>query len=623
MSLYEFMEVIPDAIIVANHAGTIEFVNTAAEAIFDYAPGVLVGQPLEVLMPESMRHRHTQHVQAFLRAPARREMGSRRNLAARRRDGTEFPVEIAISALTLEGKPLVVAAIRDVTAHRARDEVVCRLMEVARIGRLTLDLATDTVEYSQELRELLGLGPDSTPASLFLLIHPDDLSAVPGRRARLIVTGEPERAMVRMRHASGRYLHFEATFSIDERDAQSRRTTIHGLLMDVSERVRLEEAQRATSDQLMVAERMASIGLIAASVAHEINNPLAAVLGNLSIACDDVARLSATFESPILGELSEELRDAREAAERVSATVRDLKVFARHEEKTVQVDVLHVVESTIRMARNEIRHRARLITELEDTPQVDATEARLGQVFLNLLVNAAQAIPEGRAGTHTIKVVLRQDPASQQVIFEVHDTGPGIAPEVVPRLFTPFFTTKPAGVGTGLGLAICRNIIQALRGDIQVESTVGVGTTFRVTLPPSRGEVARPTPLPSTRTATRRGHVLVIDDDQAVAVALRRALQSAHDATIMTEARAALDLLNAGEAFDVILCDLMMPDMTGMDFHAELSRAAPAQAAKVVFVTGGVFTDRARAFLEGLTTPLLDKPYDTAALIRLVNQYVG
>jgi PAS domain S-box-containing protein len=376
---------------------------------------------------------------------------------------------------------------------------------------------------------------------------------------------------------------------------------------------------KQTELHLMVADRMASVGTLAAGVAHEINNPLASVIANLDMAISDLGSVSNRTTLP--PELADELGDARVAADRVREIVRDLKIFSRAEEdRRGPVDVEHVLESTLRMAWNELRHRARLVKRYTHVPEVDANESRLGQVFLNLIINAAHAIPPGNYDSNQIRVGTSVDDHGR-VVVTIADTGAGIPLHVRPRLFTPFFTTKPVGVGTGLGLAISHRIITQFGGSIAYDSEVGKGTEFRVTLPvATQPNHAAPEP-PSATSAVRRGTVLVIDDEEPLAQAIKRFLSEDHDVTVANSAAAALDIL-ATRRFDVILCDLMMPQVTGMQFHGELMRLDANQAARVVFVTGGAFTVSAREFLDQAPNPRIEKPFDLKHLRALVNELV-
>jgi PAS domain S-box-containing protein len=381
------------------------------------------------------------------------------------------------------------------------------------------------------------------------------------------------------------------------------------VLRDVTEK-------RQSEAQLVATDRMASIGTLAGGVAHEINNPLAAVIANLELAINDVEALALGAASV---ELIEELRDAREAADRVRLIVRDLKLFSRaEEERRGPVNVRDVIESTLRMTWNEIRHRAKLVKAYEDVPMVVANEARLGQVFLNLVVNAAHSIPAGRAESNEIRIGTRFE--NERVVIEIADTGAGMSPEVTKHVFTPFFSTKMTGAGTGLGLPICLRIVEDLGGEIQVVSREGVGSSFKVILPASDA----PTEVPpserrGTMTPPRRGRVLVIDDEPMVAMAVRRSLASDHDVVTLNVTEDALALLRSGQRFDVILCDVMMPNMTGVDFYRELERVAPEEVKKVVFLTGGAFAIQTREFLDRIPNMRVEKPFTPEGLRVLVN----
>jgi two-component system, NtrC family, sensor kinase len=243
-------------------------------------------------------------------------------------------------------------------------------------------------------------------------------------------------------------------------------------------------AQKQLEARLVMADRLASVGRLAATVGHEINNPLAFVMANLELSLERLGDgpLSAERQR----EIAEMLREAREGADRVRTIVRDLKVFSRGDsDEITAVDPRRVLDSCANMAKGEIRQRATLVKRYTETPRVAANESRLGQVLLNLIVNAAHAIPEGSGEHH--EIVLSTDTDDRgQVAIGVSDTGSGIPEDMLRHIFEPFFTTKTGGAGTGLGLSICQSIVAALGGEITVDSEVGKGTTFRVALPPAR-----------------------------------------------------------------------------------------------------------------------------------------
>jgi two-component system cell cycle sensor histidine kinase/response regulator CckA len=382
--------------------------------------------------------------------------------------------------------------------------------------------------------------------------------------------------------------------------------------------------QREMQARLLLSDRMASVGTLAAGVAHEINNPLAYVTANLDMIAEEIQTLGRDDPSARTKELGEMTQEARHGAERVRKIVRGLKTFSRlDEEQRVTLDVRQVLDLSINMAFNEVRHRARLVKDYGDAPSVEADEARLGQVFINLLVNAAQAIPEGQADRNEIRLVTSTD-ASGRAVVEVRDTGRGIAGEHLRRIFDPFFTTKAIGEGTGLGLSICHNHVVSLGGQLTVSSEVGKGAVFRVSLPPARSErVVRPLPQPiSTRPPTRRGQILVVDDDLTLGSAFRRVLDAEHDVTFVTNGREALAQLTSGKRFDVILCDLMMPEMTGMDLYAELRKVAPDVIDRMMFITGGAFSPTARQFLDQVPNQRFEKPFDVHTLRAAVRGFL-
>ena len=290
-----------------------------------------------------------------------------------------------------------------------------------------------------------------------------------------------------------------------------------------------------------------------------------------------------------------------------------MRAFARPaEEHRGAVDLRRVVETTLRIAAKEVKNRARLDLELQPVPPVVADEARLAQVVLNLITNAVHALPDdGQA--HRVTVVTRTSQAGWAVI-EVSDTGDGIAPAVIGRIFDPFFTTKPTGVGTGLGLSICHGIVMGLGGQIEVDSKVGRGTTFRVALPPAM--VTTPAPsLAAAPSAPRRLSVLVIDDEPAVAAALARTLSEEHEVIVAGSSQEGLARLLEGGKFDVVLCDLYMPAPSGMDIYDELAQNRAGLERKVFFMTGGAMSPRARTFLERVPNARLEKPFDARTLL--------
>jgi signal transduction histidine kinase/ActR/RegA family two-component response regulator len=376
----------------------------------------------------------------------------------------------------------------------------------------------------------------------------------------------------------------------------------------------LREERRRMQQQLLRADRLSSIGMLATGVAHEINNPLAYVLGNLEFALGRLAAAELPEGGP-LDEVAGALEQAREGSERIGRIARDLKVFCggKAEATLGPINVRRVMESAIDIAWNHIRHRARLTRRFEHVPVVNGDETRLGQVFLNLLVNAAQALPTTEdAEQNEIVVSVRNE--GERVVIEVQDTGNGMTPAELAQAFEPFFTTKPSGVGSGIGLSICRSIVTDMGGEIGCESRRAVGSTFRVSLPALEAVVHSTLPPPSELQELPAARVLVIDDEPALCAVVRRLLRGAHEVVGSLDAREALKLLDRDAAFDVVFCDVMMPRMSGIEFFECLSRRHPELSSRVVFMTGGAFQSHDREFLRTMQNPVLEKPFETRSL---------
>jgi CheY-like chemotaxis protein len=207
------------------------------------------------------------------------------------------------------------------------------------------------------------------------------------------------------------------------------------------------------------------------------------------------------------------------------------------------------------------------------------------------------------------------------VTIDVTDNGPGMAPEILAKVFEPFFTTKGTGEGTGLGLAISQTIVTGAGGTLSVESALGRGTTFRVELPAAvEAEEAAPA---AAVAPPRRARVLIIDDEVAIIRSLGALLEGEYDVVMMTSGREAMDALLGGATYDVVLCDLMMPNVTGMDLYEKLAQARPGAEAKLVFMTGGAFTDRARTFLAGIPNPCVEKPFPISELDAIIAKLIA
>jgi PAS domain S-box-containing protein len=508
-----------------------------------------------------------------------------------------------------------ITARRSVEARLAQSEAQLREAQaIAHVGSWDWDLTTNVMTRSEECRRIQGLTRVDEPpgrSTDYDTIHPDDRELVAQSIERAIRDRTPWVCDYRLVRADGvRSVHSRGHVIVDGSGVAVR---FVGTVHDVTEK-------REAEARVVLSDRLASVGTLALGVAHEINNPLAALTANLDMIAEEIRKLEGVATSDQLREIADMARQAREAAERVRSIVGGLRTFSRaDEDRTVLLDLRRVLELAIEVAFHESRHSARLVKDYGEAPMVLADEGRLGRVFINLLVNAAQSFDEGPTERNEIRVVTGTL-ADGRAFVEVRDTGRGIPRELQSRIFDPFFTTKAVGVGAGLGLSICHGIVAALRGELTVESDVARGSTFRVVLPRGQPREREEPPAVHEKVAqAKRARVLIVDDDAGVAKALARVLR-AHDVVLATNGREALDLLVAGRIFDVILCDMMMPVMSGMELYAQLAATLPDLARKIVFVTGGTFTPPAKAFLDNVPNERIGKPFDMDPLRAMVER---
>ena len=372
--------------------------------------------------------------------------------------------------------------------------------------------------------------------------------------------------------------------------------------------------------RLQSRDRMASIGTLAAGVVHGINNPLSYVIANLEYVKRLLANGPSLRDPRTFHELGDVLEDSLDGAERVRRIVSDLGSFSRPlQAASLAVDLERAAERALSIAANEVRHRARVVREFGDVVAARGTESKLGQVILDLLINAAHSIEPGAIDKNAITVRTFLDHLGRPTL-EIEDTGCGIAKQNLGRIFDPFFTTKPVGVGAGLGLSIAHRIVSELDGEIRVESVHGQGTKVMLSLPaaalPASAEPLLES-VPPFSTDRFRARVLVIDDEPAILRAFRRVLYG-HEVVVATSGPEAMSKLAQGAAYDAIFCDVMMPEMSGIEVYQRIAEAHPGQEHKLVFMTGGAFAEQAAQFIASASNPKLKKPFTGTSVRALV-----
>lgn len=559
----------PLGVVVFDVDGQIEEWNDAATRMFGWSPREAIGAGAELLFPDDKEALRT-----FVQGTRRDRSGVRSTHAHRTKDGRRIVCTWYHTPLIDPlGQPIGVASlVEDVTERRGAEDALRR--SEAQFRSL-IEAAPDPIfvlrggrfaYVNPALAAYLGRdAPSLTGASIEVVVHPEDLAGLRAREG----DGAHGRGEVRLLRADGVTLTAEITSILVEHSIGAEQAGGGCLVFarDVTERLALQA-------RLRQADRMISVGTLAAGVAHEVNNPLAYVLANVAhvanrrlpklgeqldqladapLSPEDMATVHAAQRQ--LADVTEMLEIVREGAERVRTIVRDLRSFARADEELRRpVEPQRVLEATLALAQNEIRKVARLERRFDPAPLVLANEGRLAQVFMNILLNAAQAIPAGDPQRNTVVVRTGYGPNGTARI-EVTDTGTGIDRESLGRVFDPFFTTKPAAEGSGLGLWICHGIVNALGGSIEVDSRQGehAGTTVLVTLPGLVGENDSDPAVPSPSAPPRR-RALAIDPQVTSARDARGALSETWDLVIAESFAEAAMLLEKDRTFDAILC---------------------------------------------------------------------
>jgi PAS domain S-box-containing protein len=590
-----------DPIELSDCTARLVFTNAAWQATFGYPPALSLGRTPRQLFRGGDDSRPLDHAffQFSLDAIAQGEpwLGT---LSNRTQSGQQVLVEASVGRFSSPDARFVGnMAVRRKLEHRQARETA--LMAAHYEFRAVLAAIPDGVVvlrgdriYFVNAAFLAIVGRAETDVIRRLpteFVHPDDrptlaLPAVPTTPVRLLRSD-----------GSPRLVEFSVVGSVSFEGAPATILQVR----DTTDR-------RLSEERLVHGEKLSALGLLAAGVAHEINNPLASVSLNLELLGQ---------ESTDIGMRAELLREAVEGVRRIEAIAEELRSFSsvdtRGELETV--DVGKAIASAINLTANEIRHHARLVRDDGADLFVAAREGPLVQVLVVVLTNAAQAIPEGSSGAHRIEIGTKAVGSTVEIV--VSDTGVGIPAELLDRVFEPFATTKQRTLGKGL--AIARRIIDEASGSIHIEPRPAGGTTVRITLPRATVPPVREAPSPAPPTP-RRGRVLVVDDDELVARVVARIL-ARHEVTVASNATAAVAQLRDADV-DVVLCDLMMPDVPGAMLYRQAVAARPELADRFIFMTGGVFTDAASEFVDSLGAALLIKPFDAEVLRERVMQKV-
>jgi PAS domain S-box-containing protein len=630
------LEAIPDAVAAVNQQGIIIQVNAQMEAMFGYTRQELIGQSIEMLVPERHRGRHNNHRERFHTQPKLRRMGSGLELNGRRRNGTEFPVEISLSPVSSANGLIVLSAIRDVSERkrieeelrRANAELEIRKTRELRDSQARLALIVDSSQdaiigknldgivthWNKGAQEIYGYTAQEMIGRHISTLAPPDRADEISDILRHIRNGERVGYFESVRITKDkRKLHMSISVSpIHDAD---------GTVVGASTIARDITAQKKTEEQLRQSQKMEAIGRLAGGVSHDFNNLLGIVT-----ACSELLR--SKIADP---EAAEYIDNIRDAAKRGAALTRQLLAFSRRQPVQKQLldlnDRLKQVRKLLAPLMGddvEIVHQAR-----EGNAIVEADPGQIDQIVLNLAVNARDAMPRGgklilETGVFDVdEAFARAHPAmsaGRYVMLAISDNGIGMEEATRSRIFEPFFTTKESGKGTGLGLATVYGIVKQSGGDIWVYSELGHGTTFKIYLPSAEQRLvqapeSREDVLPPRRDGVS---VLVAEDDRVMRHLTRKMLEEHGYRVLEAEGgAAALNVVssNAGK-IDLILTDVVMKGMTGPELVLKLIDTYPQL--KVVYMSG--YTGELLTNQQGNGLRLLEKPFTRASLLQTLDR---
>src|SRR5271165_3029657 len=638
----DLLETLPDAIIAVDRDGTMVQVNAQAQELFGYERDELIGQKVELLVPESYRRQHHHHRQNFAEAPKTRRMGADLDLYGRRRNGSEFPVEISLSPVPTENGMLVLSAIRDISdrkriaeeLRRANEELHRRTAEQLGEYRSRLASIVDSSEdaiigkgldgtitsWNKGAERLYGYTPEEVVGQNISLLAPSDRPDEIPEILRKLARGESIEHHESLRVTKdGRLLNVSISAS-PLRDASGAVVGASAIARDIT-------AQKRSEAQLRQAQKMEAIGRLAGGVAHDFNN----ILGIIN-ACNEFLRdrIDPAAEPSLYVE------NIKKAIERGTSLTRQLLTFSRT--SLIQPRLLDVNErlrDISKLLRPLLGDDVEILIVPKSTLAViEADPGQLDQIVVNLAVNARDAMPRGGKFILETSAVRFDEafaeqhqtmPAGKYVLIAVSDTGHGMDQATISRIFEPFFTTKETGKGTGLGLATVYGIVKQSAGHILVYSEPGQGSTFKIYLPSAEHKIGiAPKPELETVSPSRQGTTILLVEDDEIMRSLTRQLLQEHGYTVVeaNDGKSALEWVESHpERIDLLLSDVVMRRMSGPELVERLSASHPTL--KVVYMSGytGELIAQREVLKRGIT--LLEKPFTRTALLNTIHATLG
>jgi PAS domain S-box-containing protein len=638
----ELLEALPDAIVAVDREGTIVQVNSQTLGLFGYSRGELVGQKVEMLVPESYRPQHHQHREKFAETPKTRRMGADLDLYGRRRNGSQFPVEISLSPVPTENGVFVLSAIRDISdrkriaeeLRRANEELHRRTTEQLGEYRSRLALIIDSSEdaiigkgldgiitsWNRGAERIYGYPPDEVVGKHISILAPGDRPDEIPEILKKIARGESVEHYESVRVTKdGQPLNVSISVS-PLRDANGEVVGASAIARDIT-------AQRKAEGQLHQSQKMEAIGRLAGGVAHDFNNILAIIS-----ACTEFLR----DRIDLAAESSQYVENIRKAIERGSSLTRQLLTFSRS--SVIQPRILDLNErlkDVGKLLRPLMGDDVEIcIVSKSPAAVVEADPGQLDQIVVNLAVNARDAMPRGGKFILETRSEKFDETFTEQhqnmapgkyVLLAVSDTGSGMDEATVARIFEPFFTTKEMGKGTGLGLATVYGIVKQSAGHILVYSEPGHGTTFKIYLPSADHKIGLASqPEVDTVSPKRHGTTILLVEDDEIMRGLTRQLLQEHGYTVVEadDGKSALEVVKSHKGpIDLLLTDVVMRRMSGPELVERLNASHPTL--KVVYMSGytGELIAEREVLKRGVT--LLEKPFTRTALLNTIHATLG
>jgi two-component system, cell cycle sensor histidine kinase and response regulator CckA len=615
----EFVETVPIALIVHRHGGVVA-TNAEFRRLQGYDnPEELIGRSIMDLIAPENRADITSRVHRIVGKGATHNPPM--EMVALKKNGERIHVEAEAVPIIYEGEKAIVVILRDITQKkkaqeslRLADENFQNIIRQMPDGVLIKD-ESQVLFANESFARMLeyGSSDELKGTESIQLVHPDYRIISQDRSQKLLTEGGSNPlCKFKMIGKQGKVVDVEtASMAIEYYGKKA----VMAVMRDMTMQNRMER-QAVNNDKL------ATLGTLAAGVAHEVNNPLTFVLGNLTFLQEQVDEIKVMLQQKgvldgacekLLAEMTEEITEVTHGGERIRDIVKGLKSFARNgDDKAEKVDLNQVIEASINMTFHMMKQKARLEKDMAvNLPTFTANSGKLQQVFMNLFVNASQAIVGNRPSEN--KITVRTGRQDGNLFVEVSDTGRGIPAEVLPRIFDPFFTTKPVGEGTGLGLAVCNEILRHFQGSMEVRSEVGKGTTFTVYLPLENGLSTGKDAVEVNNAAKvekKLGRVLVVDDEPGNLDVISKGLRKDYDVvSALSGVEAMAVLTKGGDQVDAIVSDINMPEMDGVTLFKTVAKVFPGMEKKMIFITGGIFSEGVNEFLKGIPNYCLEKPF--------------